>query len=240
MENTENLEKSQNMYRKAARCIQRYAKTFGYDMSDAEKKNLIVLFKIMRYVDFENDTIINDSVRIRFQREILQTLVYGGRPVKFSEKIEQLVDPLLKILNEKGVRVEFAQTVAEIFNYSNAIRKAESVRELFRLTAGEGETTAKMVLLLLDTKSPKYFKSFVKHLGRIGNIIDTLFDLKEDRDRDEIQISPTFAVYMSYTTKALREIALCMNQVWRRPQLIPYLVMNIFDTQKSYSTRLSN
>lgn len=227
----DNLQLKTRKYEISADFLHRFARHFKkVSVSEEEIKTLKLLFRVMRYVDHENDKIADDATRLQFQRKILESMHSSEEVIELPLYARKDFNELREIVRNEKVAEEFADKVEKIFSYSERIRKMTSTLGLFSLTAKEGELTSQLVLLFLKRYSKSY-ASFVLYLGTVGNVVDTFLDFRKDWKEGCIVVRPTFFAYWSYLHYTLEEVFAFAKYVLRRPKLIAELFRMVLKTR---------
>ena len=188
------IEETQIKYGNAASKLFKAANVcFGLEIPSEYRRIWIESFRVLYWVDHTIDG-IGEFERNVFAQGLSSYLsdeganqFYPEIAVLFKKSLYRLDDP---------IRRAYINYLLVLYEASEKVRHAQCIDDLISSTRLEGEMTAGMLLKLLPVglvKNVRYldYGNWLRNVGKVANLIDTLLDLKDDYEQGLVTVSPS-------------------------------------------------
>ena len=193
------MEISRQRYVDGSRGLQRFAEQItGLEVPTETIEKWRTLLSSMRIIDDRLDRIENVEERKRVYSHIKSFLQDGAADFSADPPLAAAMSDVRGLLEtiSDDKRAFFIRTVEMILKTTEDIKLEEKAGSFAKLTRLEGQLTSKLFLPFLPdeyTASDKHpqLVNFFARLGRVGNSIDSLFDLPADYQSGQTRVRPT-------------------------------------------------
>jgi hypothetical protein len=188
---------------------------FGIGLTRRQHHALGQMLVAMDLIDTAIDRVASQSRREQICKEILSWMNGADSDLEILGEIDlNRLYPLRIIIAELEIRTEFLQAAANVFQASEGKRNARSMSALLRNLIDEGQSAAEMTICILGTNTNHRLNNFLKRIMRIGTMVDTQLDYREDVDRGLLQLTPNLLFQARIVFAIARQLP---GLVWQFP-----------------------
>lgn len=167
------------------------AKPFGITLSDQQMNSLGHMLVAMDLIDSAIDREPNQQMRQRHCEAVLLWMMDKSERYQLPIQLdEDRLSALRQIIRHHHIETRFLGAAESVFHASERKRNSTRAFELIRNLIVEGHSAADMTIQILGPNTNAGLNEFLQRIMRIGTIVDTLLDARDDFERGILKLAP--------------------------------------------------
>lgn len=205
---------------------------FGINLSERDNLFLSHLIGAIDSIDRILDNLPDKLERAGFAWSLLRYLEGNSDHIESDAITDELcwrMKNLRHIIVIRGVREEFCETAARIFDCTESKRWAKERKLLIRFLKEEWRLAGHLTVLVMRHASNSSFERFFYLCCEMMFAIDLIRDAKTDYANDEISIKPTIGLYLVLFFDFVVRLPKLLSRFPKRSNLVKYAAGFLYD-----------